>query len=171
MTGAITFQTDFHDTGSGPRVPSMNDHFGFTMAALDENGSVFANPCKGEKNTSTLMYRPFGSWANNSEVRMFSIIVYKYLSFILLMQPLYSFIYLCICYDYKSMLTRISSVKNQWSMRFDGEEVKVVAIGSKWVAAFTSLNYLRIFTDGGLQVCWVDFLTSAYLQPMHFFSP
>ncbi|XP_022968783.1 WD repeat and HMG-box DNA-binding protein 1 [Cucurbita maxima] len=114
MLGSITtfehdgyshIEIDFHDTGSGPRVPSMNDHFGFTMAALNENGSVFANPCKGEKNMSTLMYRPFGSWANNSE----------------------------------------------WSMRFDGEEVKVVAVGTRWVAAFTSLNYLRIFTDGGLQ--------------------
>lgn len=47
----------------------MNDHFGFTMASLNEKGSVFANPCKGEKNMSTLMYRPFSSWANNSEVR------------------------------------------------------------------------------------------------------
>lgn len=46
----------------------MTDYFGFTMASLNENGSVFANPCKGEKNTSTLMYRPFSSWANNSEV-------------------------------------------------------------------------------------------------------
>jgi len=48
----------------------MTDHFGFTMAALNENGSVFANPCKGEKNMSTLMYRPFSSWASNSEVRL-----------------------------------------------------------------------------------------------------
>lgn len=47
----------------------MTDHYGFTMASLNENGSVFANPCKGEKNMSTLMYRPFRSWANNSEVR------------------------------------------------------------------------------------------------------
>ena len=47
----------------------MNDHFGFTMASLNEQGSVFANPCKGEKNMSTLMYRPFSSWASNSEVR------------------------------------------------------------------------------------------------------
>lgn len=62
-------QIDFHDTGSSPRVPSMTDHFGFTMAAMNENGSVFANPCKGEKNMSTLMYRPFSSWASNSEVR------------------------------------------------------------------------------------------------------
>lgn len=46
----------------------MTDYFGFTMAALNENGSVFSNPCKGEKNMSTLMYRPFSSWANNSEV-------------------------------------------------------------------------------------------------------
>ncbi|KAJ6359034.1 hypothetical protein OIU76_000698 [Salix suchowensis] len=54
---------------------------------------------------STLMYRPFSSWANNSE----------------------------------------------WSMRFEGEEVKVVALGNAWVAAITSLNFLRIYTDGGLQ--------------------
>lgn len=61
-------QVDFHDTGRGPRVPSMTDYFGFTMASLSESGSVFANPCKGDKNMSTLMYRPFSSWANNSEV-------------------------------------------------------------------------------------------------------
>lgn len=46
----------------------MTDYFGFTMASLNENGSLFANPCKGDKNMSTLMYRPFSSWANNSEV-------------------------------------------------------------------------------------------------------
>ncbi|CAI0412559.1 unnamed protein product [Linum tenue] len=114
MLGTITtmeydgyshIEIDFHDTSRGPRVPAMTDHFGFTMACLNENGSVFANPCKGDKNMSTLMYRPFSSWANNSE----------------------------------------------WSMRFEGEEVKVVALGVHWVAAITSLNYLRIFTDGGLQ--------------------
>ncbi|KAK4383334.1 hypothetical protein Sango_2786500 [Sesamum angolense] len=85
--------------------PAMTDYFGFTMASLNENGSVFANPCKGEKNMSTLMYRPFSSWANNSE----------------------------------------------WSMRFEGEEVRAIALGSAWVAAVTSLNFLRIFTEGGLQ--------------------
>lgn len=37
-------------------------------------------------------------------------------------------------------------------MRFEGEEVKVVANGSGWVAAVTSLNLLRIFSEGGLQV-------------------
>ncbi|KAJ6375727.1 hypothetical protein OIU77_000651 [Salix suchowensis] len=114
MLGTITtvendgyshIEIDFHDTGRGPRLPSMTDYFGFTMASLNENGSVFANPCKGEKNMSTLMYRPFSSWANNSE----------------------------------------------WSMRFEGEEVKVVALGNAWVAAITSLNFLRIYTDGGLQ--------------------
>ncbi|KAK9278760.1 hypothetical protein L1049_028337 [Liquidambar formosana] len=114
MLGSITtiehdgyshIEIDFHDTSRGPRVPSMTDYFGFTMASLNENGSVFANPCKGEKNMSTLMYRPFSSWASNSE----------------------------------------------WSMRFEGEEVKVVALGTAWVAAVTSLNFLRIFTEGGLQ--------------------
>ncbi|KAF3437994.1 hypothetical protein FNV43_RR20750 [Rhamnella rubrinervis] len=114
MLGTITsiehdgyshIEIDFHDTSRGPRVPSMNDHFGFTMASLNEKGSVLANPCKGEKNMSTLIYRPFSSWANNSE----------------------------------------------WSMRFEGEEVKVVALGASWVAAITSLNFLRIFSEGGLQ--------------------
>lgn len=38
-------------------------------------------------------------------------------------------------------------------MRLEGEEVKAVALGAAWVAAVTSLNYLRIFTEGGLQVC------------------
>ncbi|KAF3957802.1 hypothetical protein CMV_017222 [Castanea mollissima] len=114
MVGSITtiehdgyshIEIDFHDTGSGPRVPSMTDHFGFTMAALNENGSIFANPCKGEKSMSTLMYRPFSTWANNSE----------------------------------------------WSMRLEGEEVKAVALGTAWVAAITSFNFLRIFSESGLQ--------------------
>lgn len=65
----------------------MTDYFGFTMASLNENGSVFANPCKGEKNTSTLMYRPFSSWANNSEVGSFSfytvLFLYVYFSIII----------------------------------------------------------------------------------------
>ncbi|KAK9008823.1 hypothetical protein V6N11_080301 [Hibiscus sabdariffa] len=113
MLGSITtikhdecshIEIDFHDTSTGPRVPPMTDHYGFTMASLNESGSVFANPCKSE-NMSTLMYRPFRSWANNSE----------------------------------------------WYMRFEGEEVRAVALGSTWVAAITSLNFLRIFTNGGLQ--------------------
>lgn len=66
----MQLQIDFHDTSSGPRVPAMTDYFGFAMASLNENASVFANPCKGEKNMSTLMYRPFSSWASNSEVNM-----------------------------------------------------------------------------------------------------
>ncbi|XVF49878.1 hypothetical protein PTKIN_Ptkin04bG0051500 [Pterospermum kingtungense] len=114
MLGSITtikhdeyshIEIDFHDTSTGPRVPPMTDHYGFTMASLNENGCVFANPCKGDKNMSTLMYRPFSSWANNSE----------------------------------------------WYMRFEGEEVRAVALGATWVSAITSLNFLRIFTDGGLQ--------------------
>ncbi|KAL4280939.1 hypothetical protein GQ457_03G017900 [Hibiscus cannabinus] len=114
MLGSITtikhdeyshIEIDFHDTSTGPRVPPMTDHYGFTMASLNENGSVFANPCKSEKNMSTLMYRPFHSWDNNSE----------------------------------------------WYMRFEGEEVRAVALGSTWVAAITSLNFLRIFSNGGLQ--------------------
>lgn len=45
-------------------------------------------------------------------------------------------------------------------MRFEQEEVKVVALGSAWVAAVTSRNFLRIFTKGGLQVS--QMLTSSY---------
>lgn len=30
--------------------------------------------------------------------------------------------------------------------------MKAVALGAGWVAAVTSLNFLRIFTEGGLQV-------------------
>ncbi|CAA7041757.1 unnamed protein product [Microthlaspi erraticum] len=114
MVGCITtiehegnsrIETDFHDTGSGPRVSSMIDIYGFTMASINESGCVFANPCKGEKNMSVLMYRPFRSWASNSE----------------------------------------------WTVRFEGEEVKVVANGSGWVAAITSRNLLHIFTEGGFQ--------------------
>ncbi|CAN8268394.1 unnamed protein product [Cochlearia groenlandica] len=103
--GNSRIETDFHDTGRGPRISSMIDIYGFTMASINESGCVFANPCKGEKNMSVLMYRPFKSWASNSE----------------------------------------------WTMRFEGEEVKVVANGSDWVAAVTSLNFLRIYTEGGLQ--------------------
>lgn len=40
-------------------------------------------------------------------------------------------------------------------MRFEEEEVRAVALGTSWVAAVTSLNFLRIFTEGGLQVCHV----------------
>ncbi|CAI9786763.1 unnamed protein product [Fraxinus pennsylvanica] len=107
MLGSITtmardgyshIEIDFHDTSNGPRIPAMTDYFGFTMAALNENGSVFADPGKGEKNMSTLMYRPFSTWANNSE----------------------------------------------WSMRFEDEEVRALALGSAWIAAVTSLNFLRL---------------------------
>lgn len=64
----VVLQVEFHDTGRGVRVPSMTDYFGFTMAAMNETGSVFASPRKGEKSPSTILYRPFSSWASNSEV-------------------------------------------------------------------------------------------------------
>ena len=34
--------------------------------------------------------------------------------------------------------------------------MKAVALGSGWVAAVTSLNFLRVFSEGGMQV-WADF--------------
>lgn len=45
-------------------------------------------------------------------------------------------------------------------MRFEGEEVRSIALGSAWVAAVTSLNFLRIFTEGGLQVCKILLFSS-----------
>lgn len=48
-------------------------------------------------------------------------------------------------------------------MRFDGEEVKAVALGTGWVAAITSLNFLRIFTEGGLQVCNMGIICVLYM--------
>lgn len=99
-------EVEFHDTGRGVRVPSMTDYFGFNKAAMNEMGSVFASPRKGEKSPSTILYRPFSSWASNSE----------------------------------------------WSMRLPSEEeATAVAVGFSWVAASTSLNYLRVFSEGGLQ--------------------
>jgi len=49
-------------------------------------------------------------------------------------------------------------------MRFEAEEVKVVALGASWVAAVTSFNYLRIFTEGGMQVCctFTSYLNAVY---------
>lgn len=48
-------------------------------------------------------------------------------------------------------------------MRFEEEEVKAVALGTTWAAAATSLNFLRIFTSGGLQVCSVLTFTLSIL--------
>ncbi|GFZ16771.1 transducin family protein [Actinidia rufa] len=47
--------------------------------------------------------------------------------------------------------SHIELMQTQWSMRFEEEEVKVVALGTSWVAPSTSLNFLRIFSEGGLQ--------------------
>ena len=98
-------QIDFHDTSRGTRVPSMNDHFGFTMASLNEKGSVFANPCKGDKHMSTLMYRPFGSWANNSEVRY--LLLHKYFA-----ESVYcnETGYACFVYKWLSLIVQYNTV-------------------------------------------------------------
>lgn len=42
--------------------------------------------------------------------------------------------------------------------------MKVVALGAGWVAAVTSFNYLRIFSEGGLQVC------RTFISYLHVFS-
>lgn len=48
-------------------------------------------------------------------------------------------------------------------MRFEEEEVRAVALGNSWVAAVTSLNFLRIFTEGGLQVCDMIYIIVVYI--------
>ena len=57
----------------------------------------------------------------------------------------------------------------QWSMRFEEEEVKVVALGTSWVAAITSLNFLRIFSEGGLQVCHMKLPMSIFLCQINYY--
>ncbi|PWA76140.1 transducin family protein / WD-40 repeat family protein [Artemisia annua] len=49
-----------------------------------------------------------------------------------------------LCRPFKSWANN-----REWSMRFEEEEVRAVALGSSWFAAVTSLNFLRIgwFTE------------------------
>lgn len=58
----------------------------------------------------------------------------------------------------------------QWSMRFEGEEVKVVALGNAWVAAITSLNFLRIYSEGGLQVCHINIINFMPMIRLQFYN-
>ena len=52
----------FHDTGVRMgRVPAVSDYYGFTMAALSDHGVALASP--GGDTPSTVMFRPFESWA------------------------------------------------------------------------------------------------------------
>ncbi|KAI3766797.1 hypothetical protein L2E82_16870 [Cichorium intybus] len=69
--------------------------------------------------------------------------------FIAIFVDLLSFIWLID----EALLIWVMDFKNlrKWSMRFEEEEVRAVALGTFWVAAVTSSNFLRIFTDGGLQ--------------------
>jgi Minichromosome loss protein, Mcl1, middle region len=52
-------------------------------------------------------------------------------------------------------------------MRFELEEVKAVALGKNWVAAVTCSNFLRIFTEGGLQV--LPFFCANYIEMLTVF--
>ena len=40
-------EIDFHDTSTSPRIPLVTNHYGFTMASLNENGSVFCKSMQG----------------------------------------------------------------------------------------------------------------------------
>ena len=74
--GAITLRTEsdhntvevsFHDTARARRrVPLLTDFFGFSLGALGEEGALYASPSTAEA-PSTVVYRPFESWAPNSE--------------------------------------------------------------------------------------------------------
>lgn len=67
-------EIEFADKASHRAVRLM-DRFGFTMASLAENGAVFASPEKVDKSESkkknsipsTIFFRPFSTWAQNSE--------------------------------------------------------------------------------------------------------
>lgn len=77
--GAITLRTEtdhnvvdvtFHDTARiRRRVPLLSDFFGFTLGALGEQGAVYAAPASPDA-PSTVVYRPFESWAPNSDWSM-----------------------------------------------------------------------------------------------------
>ncbi|XP_020547068.1 uncharacterized protein LOC105179708 isoform X4 [Sesamum indicum] len=163
--GYSHIEINFHDTSSGPRVPAITDYFGFTKASLNESGSVFANPCKGEKNMSTLMYWPFSSWADNSEIDFHDTssgprvpAMTDYFGFSMASLNESGSVFANPCKGEKNMSTLMYwpfsswADNSEWSMRLEGEEVRAIALGSAWIAAITSLNFLRIFTEGGLQV-------------------
>ncbi|EFJ13490.1 hypothetical protein SELMODRAFT_122132 [Selaginella moellendorffii] len=68
--GSCHVEVEFHDITKGVRIPAMADYFGYTMASLGEIACVLASPQNGDKCPSTLTYRPFNSWASNSEWSM-----------------------------------------------------------------------------------------------------
>eukprot|EP00158_Paraphelidium_tribonemae_P007982 Partr_v1_DN28423_c2_g1_i1_m41107 putative WD repeat and HMG-box DNA binding protein 1 len=65
----------FHDITSH-RPVSFKDHFGFNLAVLNQRAALFASPSTRDSagksiTTSTLYYRPFETWVNNSDWTMY----------------------------------------------------------------------------------------------------
>ncbi|KAI3431740.1 hypothetical protein D9Q98_004782 [Chlorella vulgaris] len=57
----------FHDTSrQRKRIPLLNDFFGFSVGSLGEKGALYACRTNSES-ASTVVYRPFESWAANSD--------------------------------------------------------------------------------------------------------
>jgi len=77
--GAITLRSEsdhnvvevaFHDTARARRrVPLLSDFFGFRLGALGERGAFYASHSSIDA-PSTLVYRPFESWAPNADWSM-----------------------------------------------------------------------------------------------------
>eukprot|EP00900_Chrysochromulina_parva_P026607 jgi/Chrpa1/8580/Chrysochromulina_OHIO_Genome00019003-RA len=58
-------EVEFNSTDKH-RTVRLTDHYGFSMAALDDTAVMFASR-SGHGNPSTIVYRPLASWAPNSE--------------------------------------------------------------------------------------------------------
>lgn len=60
-------EVSFHDTSlHRKRIPLLNDFYGFSMGSLGLAGALYASPAS-EHAPSTLVFRPFDSWATNTD--------------------------------------------------------------------------------------------------------
>ncbi len=60
-------EMSFHDTSlHRKRIPLLNDFYGFSVGSLGLAGALYASP-SSEHAPSTVVFRPFDSWATNSE--------------------------------------------------------------------------------------------------------
>ncbi|PSC69197.1 WD repeat and HMG-box DNA-binding 1 isoform B [Micractinium conductrix] len=60
-------EVTFHDTNAmRKRIPLLSDFYSFTMGCLGEKGALYASRSTSESQ-STVVYRPFESWAQNSD--------------------------------------------------------------------------------------------------------
>lgn len=60
-------EVSFHDTSlHRKRIPLLNDFYGFSVGSLGRTGALYASP-SSDHAPSTVVFRPFESWATNSE--------------------------------------------------------------------------------------------------------